>query len=330
MDRAEAERQFAKASDLYLSGEYDDALEILTAVDDAFPNNHRVIKAKAQTLAKLGLYRDAIELCDRLLNEFGYEKARPFRERLIAATQEGGVEDEDGVPVCKAELVDDDEPSGPSGSKDSDAATPASGKSRFRIKPVRLFALVALVVGMYFGYVPYWLGGGLIVAYFAVKYAIRAAIYRLFSLPFKMKGKALAGATVELHGHAWTEAPAKGAGNDDDDKEQVKSKPAQPMRFAWIDVTITPPVRTTGFTHWEPGELMIASAHTKIRGLDDMEKCHRIHAVKFLVDGQEQDDEGYKVGGPQRIKVLAELPMGEAEFKFVYYGEVFGAIALSE
>ncbi|MBX7258411.1 MAG: CDC27 family protein [Candidatus Hydrogenedentes bacterium] len=324
MDRSEAESRFTEANECYLQGEYSRALDILLDLERAFPDNHRIIKAKAQTLFKIGRHQEALHLCDRLLIEFGYEKARLFRDRIAS---EMGHEDTPARPIPAGPPALPTSDDSPADVEEGEEEPQQPKQRRFQIKPVRLAILVSLIIGMYFGRVPYWLGGGLIVAYFLIKLAMRAAIYRLFTIPFKLKGKALEDATVELHGFEWTEKPAT---VPDDDEDEEAKKPRAPLRYAWIEVTITPLVRSRGFTHWEPGELMLASANEKFRGLDDLDKCHRILTVKFITDGQEQDDEGYKVHGPQRLKLLAGLPEGETEFKFVYYTEVFGTISLHE
>ena len=324
MDRSEAELRFSEANSLYLQGEYARALDILLELERVFPGNHRIIKAKAQTLFKIGRHQEALHLCDRLIIDFGYEKARVYRDKIAS---EMGHEEPASLPIPAEPPALPADIDSPADMEREQEELPLPKKTRFRIKPVRLAILVALIAGMYFGRIPYWLGGGLVAAYFLIKLVMRAAIYRLFTIPFKMKGQALEDATVEMHGFEWTEKPASTSSDDED--EEVEG-PRAPLRYACLDVTITPLVRPRGFTHWEPGELVLASANKKVRGLDDLDTCHRIHAVKFITDGQERDDEGYKVHGPQRLKVLAGLPEGETEFKFVYYTEVFGTISLHE
>ncbi|HRI88741.1 MAG TPA: tetratricopeptide repeat protein [Candidatus Hydrogenedentes bacterium] len=327
MGSSESEAQFSEASQLYVEGRYDEAIVILDRLDMLYPDTLNILKARARTLGKLRRYDEAIALCERLASEFGYHKAHLLRERLLAKMQV--VPDDDiGEITFTPEVVDDGVPTGDG---DSDGVgglvTIQPAEKKFRIKPVRLILLLLIVAGMYTGYVPYWLGGGLIVAYFLMKYAIRAAVFKLFSLPFKMKGKALKDATVEMHGFEWTGKPEVSRQADDDDEPE--SEPAKPLRYVWIDVTITPPVRTQGFTHWEPGELMLAPFKTKIKSLDDMDKCFGIHDYKFIVDGAEMESEGSKVRGPQRIKVLAGVPEGESAFKFMYYSYCFGELKLT-
>jgi hypothetical protein len=51
--------------------------------------------------------------------------------------------------------------------------------------------------------------------------------------------------------------------------------------------------------------------------------------VRFIRDGEEVEDEGEKVGGAHRIKLLAALPPDKHSFRFVYYFEVFGELNLA-
>ncbi len=333
MGESEAQARFREASQLYTEGRYEEALALISELDYEFPGTINLLKAKARTLAKLGRVSEAIAVCDRLEQVFGYEKARLFRNQLEAKAN-------GGVPTISFE------PNNPTGADDLDDDTPAvemteipsadvedaAKKKRIRIKPVRLVLLLLIIAGMYFGYINYYVGGGIIAAYFIIKFGLKilfgAALKSLFSIPFKMKGKALDGATAELHSIEWAEKPKDAdAGDDEDEPRKIK----EPLRYAWLDVTITPQPRTKGFTHWEPGEIMIAPGTMKIRKLDDMDKCFRIYDIKIIAeDGQEQKDEGYKFHGPQRLKMLAEFPESAKSLKFYYYGFGFGDLAIGQ
>lgn len=319
MASSNAEELFKKAGDLYAAGDYDEAHAILSQLDAQYPGNVQLLKALARTLDKLGRTEEAIAVCDRLIGQYGYVKALAFRERLAARSRQtadevvfDSADSDDGIPAAEmAELE---------AAIEANNAAPRT--RRFRIKPVRLAILIALIAGMYFQYVPLWLGVGFIVAYFVIRLAMGKLFVYLFSIPFRMKGRALSGATAELHAVQWAEKP-KHAANDDEEESRKG-----PLRYAWLDVTITPPHRSQGFTHWEPGELMVAPTTTRIRNLDDMDKCFRVHDIKIVADGQETDDEGFKFHGPQRLKMLAEFPPDTSRLKFVYYAESFGDMSL--
>lgn len=332
MEKSEAERRFQKADKLFTYGRFEDALAELDALDSAFPDNHRVLNAKVRTLEQLQHYDLAVTLCDRLVNDLGYEKARTMKERLEEAKARTGTAPQDAF-WSNAPAPPSSSP-GPTSAPEADEpeSTPAApAKRRFKLKPLRLLILIALAMGMYLGYVPYWLGGGLIGTYFFIKYILIGLIgkwlmLKIFTAPFKMKGKALAGATCHLHGFEWTEKPASVTEEDADEDDP---KPFKPLRYVWLDVSIVPEERTQGFTHWEPGELALAPAALKYTGLDDMEKCFNVHDVKLVIDGQEAEEEGAKYHGPLRLKMLFGIPMDQNAFKFVYYFEQFGEVKLA-
>lgn len=333
MDKSEAERRFQKADKLFTYGRFEDALAELDALDSAFPDNHRVLNAKVRTLEQLQHYDTAVTLCKRLVDDLGYEKARNLLERLEEAASRAGAAPQEAfwsnapAPPASPPAV----ASPPAEAPESESAPKPPRKVHFKIKPVRLLILIGLSAGMYLGYVPYWLGGGIIGTYFFVKYILIRVIgkwlmLKVFTAPFKMKGKALAGATCQLHGFEWTEKPAEASEEEGDEED---AKPFKPLRYVWLDVSIVPEERTQGFTHWEPGELALAPANLKYTGLDDMEKCFTVHSIKMMLDGQEVDEEGMKYHGPQRLKMLFGLPMDQNDFKFVYYFEQFGEVKLS-
>lgn len=310
MERSEAKTRFTKADRLYALGRFEDALEELNAIDDHYPNNHRILNAQARTLARLWRHDEAIALCDRLLEEFNYEKARALREAIVLEKQNGPPVSQSTTNAHVQKNVEE-------------TSTMETAEKRFKIKPLRLIILIALISGMYLEYIPLWLGIGLLVFYFGIKLLIGAAITRLFSAPFKMKGKVLAGAECTLHGFEWTDGPP--SPEDDSDDEAA---PQEPLRYVWLDVTITPQPATSGFTHWEPGELMLAPADFKLKDLDSLESCYQVYDSRMMLDGIETEDEEGKYTGPQRVKLLVGVPENERAFKFVYYFEHFGHITL--
>lgn len=83
MELEEANKLFQAADQLFRDGGYAGALKLLNAIDAAYPGNHRVLNAKARTLAQLGRFQEALRICDRLLDVYGYDKIRSFRARLV-------------------------------------------------------------------------------------------------------------------------------------------------------------------------------------------------------------------------------------------------------
>lgn len=327
MDSREAQDRFRKADKLFTYGRYEDVLVELETLERHFPDNHRLLNARARTLEQLGRLSESLAVCDRLLNEFSYEKIQPVRDRVAAALARENAAPQQAFWGNEPAAEDAEEiPEAGEASEEEPAA-----ERRFRVKPIRLALLAAVLAAMYFGYISYWTGGILIAGWFVLVFLVKklmgALFMRLFTTPFRMKGKALAGATCTVHGHEWAEKPANDEGEEED--EGGNGAPARPLRYVWLDVTITPQPRTSGFTHWEPGELMLAPLSMRYKGLDDMDNCFGVRDIKLVVDGQIQEEEGMKYHGPLRIRLLAGVPEDESTFKFVYYFEQFGEIHLT-
>ena len=308
MDRTEATTRFMKADELYHQGAFREALAIQDELDAAYPGAQRLMRARAETLAKLGRDAESLEICERLLADFNYEKIRPLRDRLLS---------HQGTPAPYTP------PTERKPAEHSGEDTPAESKyRRFKVKPIRLLILIALIAGMYFEYVPYWVGGGAIAGYFIVRWLIGRAMMKLFTMPFRMKAQALAGATAEVHAVQPAPVPAPSERGEDEEDESAPKD----LRWLVVDVTIMPKPRTQGFTMWEPGELCLAPASMKVKSLDDIDRCFQVHELKIVEDGKEIEDEGMKYGGPQRIKLRVGVPKHESALQFVYYTEAFGRI----
>ena len=324
MDKAEAKSRFQKADTAFSHGRFEESLDELTAIEVHFPDNHRLLNAQARTLERLRRYDEALVLCDRLLDEFHYEKIRPFRDG-VAHARNGEAPQPPSLPQTPQDH------SNPIRKDTSMSEVP----SRFKIKPIRLALLLILCASMYFGYLPLWLGIGLILTYFVGKFILGKAFTRLFSAPFKMKGKALEGAQVEFHGHVWTNPPEdQGMSDDEDDEDDMSDEEEddevhETLRYAWIDLTITPQERSEGFTHWEPGELLLLPGEGSIAGLDSLDDAYTVDDVRIVVDGQEVEDEDGKYRGPLRIKILVGLPEDKNEFTLAYYFESLETLRLA-
>jgi hypothetical protein len=321
MKADDATKQFRQADDRYRSGEYDAALVLLEDLDDAFPNDKNLMFAKARTLGKLGRCDEALEICDWLVAEHDYARAARLQVRLLKSMTEQ-IEDaavhEAPAPVplpnFDVRLPEDD----------VDDYEHEAKERRFRIKPIRLLLLAGLVTLAALRFVPIPVAIGLVVGYFVMKWVAGAAIKRLFTVPFKMKGKVLEGAFVDIHGVTPAPEPEPHLLEDID--------PNGPeLRFVWIDMTVHPPERTEGFAHWEPGELVLAPLSIRIKGLDDLDKCFSVLDARSVGNGTvevgEEEDENFgKYAGPARVKLMVGLPKESDDYQFVYYTETFGHV----
>ncbi len=313
MKPEDATRKFREADDCYRNGKYEAAMEILDALDVEFPNDRNLMYAQARTLGKLGREDEALALCDRLVSEFGYSRAARLQVKLLKSMTEQIDADAAAAPPVLPPASPD---------SDSDSEPEPEKTRRFQIKPVRLLLLIALVALTLMKLIHPFVAIGIVVAYFILKWAVGKAVIKLFTAPFKMKAQALAGATVHVHSVTSVAKPdPELIANADDDASDGPE-----LRYVTIDVTVQPQERTEGFTHWEPGELALAPASMRVKGMDDIDQCFSVLNVKVLNNGVEQDDEGDKYHGPARVRLMVGLPHGAQSYQFVYYTEAFGAV----
>ena len=164
-----------------------------------------------------------------------------------------------------------------------------------------------------------------------LKFVVGALLKKLFTAPFIAKGAALRDAQVQVHSVTPAAAPVYEAEEEDAEDEEEPEEPDVPRDWYHLDVTITPPVPTGGFTHWEPGELVLTGPDAKSsRDLDSMdeEAAEPVAEVEIWRDGGWRPDEEGKYPGPQRLRLLAGVPVGTRRARFRYYFEVFGEIDL--
>jgi hypothetical protein len=173
-------------------------------------------------------------------------------------------------------------------------------------------------------FLPWWglvlaLVGGIV----AGKWLIGRLFVRLLSAPFKLKGAVLRGASIDVHSVEPAQAPP--AASDDD-------VPAGPRRYLRVELTVTPSAGMEGpFQLWEPGELRLVKEESRFdreyAGADEDDQVS-IRAVEIQHKGRFQDDEGWKLPGPQRLRLLLAVSPGVERLKFRYYFEEFGRVQL--
>ena len=182
---------------------------------------------------------------------------------------------------------------------------------------IALVILATLVGGVYLAIqvLPWWallLGA---VALVVIGKIVAGRILRaLITIPFKAKGAALRGASVQVHKVLPLEAV----------HESTEGQP----RFE-IEVTISPATSDGPFQSWEPGDLRLVRPGSKVDpdSETDDESCN-IESLEIEQEGVFKADEGMKYGGPQRLKLVVSVVPGVSALKFRYYFEEFGSIQL--
>ncbi len=120
MQKHEIRLNYQQATHLAQSGHYADALEILTELNEVKPDTEGVLYLMAACQAKVGREAEALELCERLIEQFDNELAKQMKERLTANLTITG-------PSKKNEAstpAPDTKPAAPQGSGPADAQTP--------------------------------------------------------------------------------------------------------------------------------------------------------------------------------------------------------------
>lgn len=82
MEKWKAKRDFAAADDLFQRKKYNEALEVLNRLNREYPNNRRVMMPRALCLAEMGRYHEAATLCEQILAEQEYPRARRLLTKL--------------------------------------------------------------------------------------------------------------------------------------------------------------------------------------------------------------------------------------------------------
>jgi hypothetical protein len=159
-----------------------------------------------------------------------------------------------------------------------------------------------------------------------VRWGAKHLLRRILLIPFKMKGKALAGANIAVHSIEPAPVPTISLEANDDETDSYD----QSLKWCYLDVTITPPQKSEAFTAWEPDELILVPLNFKANDIEkafDSEAC-MIHNLKVFADCQFAEDEDCKYEGSQRLHLHIGVQPDKHELKFQYYFEQFGQITL--
>jgi len=205
-----------------------------------------------------------------------------------------------------------------------------------------VFVLFAIGAALVVRLAPWYVSVGLaVLLVLSSRLLARLLIYRLFTMPFKAKGRVLENAVAEVHGiqpAATPDAPKNEYDGGEDLDEEQKAELEHERREAceelkkrnWftVDVEIKPQPNDGAFTHWEPSELSLVH-FTEDTAETDCESVEcLIHDLKIHSDGKIVDYEGDKYTGPQRLQLLIGVKADVERLKFQYYYEGFGEVVL--
>ena len=169
------------------------------------------------------------------------------------------------------------------------------------------------------------------VVYLVGRLIIKNALKNLFLAPFKAKGAVLRGAEAQVHSIVRVEAPVKDLVSVLDDAEETAHP--RPDRSTWkyyqIDVTINPQSPNGAFSHWEPGELRLLPIHAQVNpDNEDDEEISELSKLEIFEEGVFKPDDGYKLPGSRRLRLLTAVHPAHQQVKFAYYFETFGNLTL--
>ena len=80
-----ANKRFQRADDLFTEKRYREALTLLDELDREFPGKKNILYPRALCLAKVGDFRKAREIAERLVEAFDDPRAERLLERMAAA-----------------------------------------------------------------------------------------------------------------------------------------------------------------------------------------------------------------------------------------------------
>jgi hypothetical protein len=195
-----------------------------------------------------------------------------------------------------------------------------------------ILAVLAALLVFAIKFLPWWASLILLsIGIAGVRWGTKHVLKRIFIVPFKMKGKALAGATVKVHG--FTSAPVPSSSRYEDEEVDAETHQRyQQLEWFYLDVSITPPENREecGFALWEPGELLLVPMDVKAKELEngfDSDACE-IYDRKILVADRFMEDEECKYEGAQRLQLHIGVLPNIHQLQFQYYFELFGQVGL--
>ena len=204
---------------------------------------------------------------------------------------------------------------------------------------------IAVTVAAIYG--PIWSIPLVVIGYLLLSaILLKVAFKQLLLIPFRLKGRVLRGATMQLHGIERGVRPRRGmdpspapslpdaAGGENSPTVEVRrrdpaAEPPDNREYYWVDMTIKPIADPNGaFKLWEPSELALMPAGARISIKDDVEEA-AVHEVQVWTDGTWAKDDACKYPGMQRVRLLFGVKPGfTRHVKVRYYLESFGDLQL--
>jgi hypothetical protein len=220
-----------------------------------------------------------------------------------------------------------------------------------------LFILLIVLVVLALKFLPWYVLVGLAVLFvLSVKFLGKALLLWLFSLPFRAKGAVLHGATASVHTlERVDEPPPERATADEDDVSNSEERPELRDYFR-LEVTVSPKPSGGPFHYWEIGELslvhpdfnLMGGRHEELAGVCEIRQCE-VQVNELLVKGDADEapeadsefgesyrlgefipDRGFKLPGPQRLRLLLAIKPGTRRLAFQYYFEKFGEVVIPD
>jgi hypothetical protein len=188
-----------------------------------------------------------------------------------------------------------------------------------------ILAVLAALLVFAIKFLPWWASLSLLlVGVLSVRWGVQHLLRRIFIIPFKMKGRVLADAFVDVHSIEPAPMPVVEFDEEESDRDY------QQLAWHYVDITITPTQQTEGFTSWEPSELILVPPNAKAEDLEsgyDSEVC-TIHDFKVYTEEQFAEDEYGKYEGAQRLQLHVGVQPDTHQLKFRYYFELFGLVTI--
>lgn len=194
---------------------------------------------------------------------------------------------------------------------------------------ILLFAILALSAHQMWGNTGLFavlLAG--IASLFLMRYLAGKMLRKAFEAPFAAKGAVLREALVKVLSVTPTTAPDADL---NDDPGETEDAPPIPRTWYNVELTITPQAAPGPFESWAPGDLEVTGPETRtLRSMDDLADAPGYDLWQVWIwDGQRWvDEQGEKLAGPQRLRLLLSAPATVRRARLRYYFEVFGEVEL--